>query len=737
MDGMNTAFARQAPGIVVDAFHARDVPPTEAAEIMAAALEMTRRSLAVGIRRALDQLESPAALDAGTSLATPPAAADPDLAASVRQQRRSFPARFAEIYETIFNRRVDGGDRASPRATDQSVVLALVQHGEVDEQVALKKSIRAMHQAVLEEKFALDLRVRALMREAPGAGEFDNPWRVRYICDALGSVCRELWPEQNRWRPIMVNIVRLATPQVLNLYRELNAYLQDCNILPEVRVRTRRHGDRFRAERMAPEQLFSTLIRHFAGDAVEQGPELGVTDLAPVVSDETGIADPDSRAVGISADLPRQQTLNTLIQALASLRPRVAADQIAQGESANDSHAGTLDAAQSGPAIAQAPPVNMVRFAREGLLRRLDSPADQATVEVVAALIDCILCEPCLPDSVKIVFARLQVPLLKSALTDPAMLISARHPTRNFIDNLFRAMVGLRDDDPEASAMLQLAHQLADQINAGFGPERNAFAVAKPHLDRHLDGERALQEQRQAGSIADLLAKEARTDARERVQEILSVQLTSWRVPAGAQRLLTSEWLEHMVDKYLDGGAGSAAWNLELALIDDLMWSLSADAARDRSRLRRLVPRLVNSFSGGRTVDSVAEPWRKLMLEYMFTSYLDALRGSDRASTYAPLRFPLASSGQAESPPIDARVHGLVRGDWCEFRTAGQGEPVLARLSWRSPRRTQLLFTLRNGATAFVHTPASLSEEFSAERAVVALEDVPLFERAMRQLLVS
>jgi hypothetical protein len=46
-----------------------------------------------------------------------------------------------------------------------------------------------------------------------------------------------------------------------------------------------------------------------------------------------------------------------------------------------------------------------------------------------------------------------------------------------------------------------------------------------------------------------------------------------------------------------------------------------------------------------------------------------------------------------------------------------------------------VLFTHRDGSIAIVHTPESLGRAFRARRARVAVDAVPLFERAMERVL--
>ena len=94
-----------------------------------------------------------------------------------------------------------------------------------------------------------------------------------------------------------------------------------------------------------------------------------------------------------------------------------------------------------------------------------------------------------------------------------------------------------------------------------------------------------------------------------------------------------------------------------------------------------------------------------------------------------------ATAALPELDVYEAQVYSLVRGDWCAFKSGGK--TVLARLTWRAPQRRRLLFSHRDGSTAFVHTPESLAEAFRSRRAKLAIEAVPLFERAMTSLFAS
>jgi hypothetical protein len=156
----------------------------------------------------------------------------------VHGKRALFAPRFRAEFDQAFQRRREGKPRTRGQRDQSSVALAIVDHGDHTAQVALKGAVNAMHAATLEEAFALDFRVRMVLREPPPADAFDNPWSADCICDAFGNACRELWPEDGLWRPIMERLVRGTTPRVAALHRELNVLLQDRDVLPALRVRT-------------------------------------------------------------------------------------------------------------------------------------------------------------------------------------------------------------------------------------------------------------------------------------------------------------------------------------------------------------------------------------------------------------------------------------------------------------------------------------------------------------------
>ena len=198
----------------------------------------------------------------------------------------------------------------------------------------------------------------------------------------------------------------------------------------------------------------------------------------------------------------------------------------------------------------------------------------------------------------------------------------------------------------------------------------------------------------------------------------------------------------------LEDGLEGPAWEGQLAIVDDLLWSVEPKtSAGARKRLVELVPSLLRSIDSDWSAEKDAQARRKALLSCLFDLHVRSMKAvpgvpdsvaaaaAEALPTSAAMAPAMAAPALPELDVYEAQVYSLVRGDWCAFKSGG--ETVLARLAWRAPQRRRLLFSHRDGSTAFVHTPESLAEAFRSRRAKLAIEAVPLFERAMTSLFAS
>src|SRR5438552_1873883 len=252
----------QTSTVIVEHEGARTIGRAEATALLREGLTLAHKRLDTALRLAFDtphtwwqlSMDEPAAVLGAPSR-------DRELISALRQQRNAFLVRFETVFGEAFQQRVQGNTRAAKRRGSNSYQLSLVDDTDLTGQVALKNVIRGMHDASQDELYALNFRVRLLLREAPDGTPFDNPWGPDYLCDAFGVVCRELWKDLKVWRPIMEQLVRFMTPHVVKLYRDLNGFLQDQDVLPTLRVRLRARAGEAQPQIQGAASLYSTLYQ--------------------------------------------------------------------------------------------------------------------------------------------------------------------------------------------------------------------------------------------------------------------------------------------------------------------------------------------------------------------------------------------------------------------------------------------------------------------------------------------
>jgi len=736
--------------LVVEVQDSRDIGPVEADGLLRECLSLTHKRLDAAIWRALQRLQGATPEDDEDPAPVPAAPIasklDDTIAKAVQAKRALFTPRFRVAFDLALQRRREGTPRARKQRDQESTPLAIVGFGDQSAQVALKSAIKALREATLEEAFALDFRVRMILREPPTAGgTFDNPWSSEYIGDAFGSTCRDLWPENDLWRSIMERLVRGTTPQIAALHRELNVLLQDRDVLPALRVRTHARGGASLPQDPAGGALFDRLVGMLGTGAPPQasGAAPPASGAAPAMPTSMG-AGPESMWPTVGLTRPGRG------------EPTGAGDWAAQQNAMLWSAlVGALGNLQRGQALAPGL-VELAGIDREALRQgtasqlptlraafqgKAGSASDRAAIDVATGVLDYVLDDPYLPTEIKAVFGRLQVPLLRAALLDHRMLSDPQHPARRFFDTLAQCAVDLRPDTERGRALVDLANRLAREIRDGFGDDLGIFETAKSELDAFLDTERAEVNARLAEAVPPLIADDERADARAEAQAALDARLAGRAVMPEIRAFLDHECVERLATICLKDGPEGYAWEGELAMLDELLWSITPKTSTAaRRKLASSLPALLKRIDSDWSEEPASKARRQALMACLFDLHLRSLRAtSEPAAADQAARAALASHPTIPPPrepdEHDEQVLALVRGDWVEFRT--DRGPVLARLAWRAPQRQRLLFTHRDGSTAFVHTPESLAEAFRNGNAVLAIEAVPLFDRAMARLFVQ
>ncbi|MCU0869367.1 MAG: DUF1631 domain-containing protein [Burkholderiales bacterium] len=256
-----------------------------------------------------------------------------------------------------------------------------------------------------------------------------------------------------------------------------------------------------------------------------------------------------------------------------------------------------MQQAQDHPSAAVLRALDESRFAQQL------SPADRVTLRTLTAFFDAVVTDPRLPLAMARQIAKLQVPLAKVALLDPAMFTQSTHPVRRLLDTLGTLAQGLgRSYGPGTTLHLRVA-RVIDTLCDEFDQDLTDFSRAAEDVQVILgDADRT------AGPAARIQALRlhdrerllvARLAAQDAVQRVVALQ----RVPRAVLRFLGTEWMKLLVVSHLTKGPESEAWTGLVETMEALVWSLGEKHTHeDRKRLVTLVPTLGKRLGRGMDV---------------------------------------------------------------------------------------------------------------------------------------
>jgi hypothetical protein len=200
-------------------------------------------------------------------------------------------------------------------------------------------------------------------------------------------------------------------------------------------------------------------------------------------------------------------------------------------------------------------------------------------VALVARMFDDYFRDPRLTDRVKPILARMQLPVMKAALSDPRFFSDTAHPARRSINDLFEILLqfSAADAAPKEAydELSELVQSMAKALDLDPAKLLNAKAQAVDDdaVDKFLDEQDAQMEQRSRARV-------------DRVRRIVAHELRSRigerQLPKSVMRLMLSGMAPLLSVDYVRDGLGGESWNQTMGLVDRIVNSVqSQDANAD------------------------------------------------------------------------------------------------------------------------------------------------------------
>lgn len=659
--------------------------------------------------------------------------------------------------------------RRSLDELSQESEMELLDNDDLEDSLAVTNMISKSENRYSQEISVLGQRFSYLLtggRQEVGSGEEKIPLEPAVICNAFQSAMLDVPVELPVKLVVYKHFEKHVIPFLGRLYDEISLILSKSGISPKLTQKTRRNP-------IAPSMRLG-----------RDKSSLGVGDS--MLSNESVSVGPDSNhsidAVQDEIFASLQQLLNLRRTAtgdsmlvssiLASGIPGAPMSTVDTGELL-----GALSALQQSNVLvlpqARGQLVNpkylRTRLAEDlhlqkgGEAGRTLGDAENDTIDVVSMLFEFILEDSTLPDAMKALLSRLQIPMLKVAIIDKTFFNTKGHPARRLLNNMAQAAIGWNDNgERDTDSLYHKVESIIKRVTNEFHDDSSIFAQLDQEFITWWEQEQRGAEVAEQRTNQVTRGKEQLRNAKKVVVAELNRRLQKMDgVPEAVMEILEDGWKDVLLLNYLRQGPDSEEWKTSLVIVDHLLWSiLPKTEYQDRQELLRGIPELLRSLR--ERLNSISFDQHKMarLFKELQNCHIACLRGGDFQNMKGPgianvkfkqISFPdsqLVSSGstylvdeagdqETQQPDKYTRqAETLEVGSWLEIIDDNARSRV--KLSWKSNVTDAYIFVNRKGMKAMELTRQGLAKRFREGSAkLVDLPKAPIMDRALNAMLTA
>ncbi len=611
-------------------------------------------------------------------------------------------SRFRTHLLDLFDQEVRNAPKAAKKVlrTDSGDDFKLMDADDLEESLAVNTIANAIKSVCINELMALNPRMGTLLKD-PEFQRRENPISPEILGSALMVTLSELEGSTKAKLVLVPMLSKYFPSRAQAVYREINEYLAGKGVLPGLptvhhktsgetddAAANKRHGSQTSAtgtngKPESPQDLFAMLQRLMTlgriGEGLqspkrEDGPltQLGLsaggskTDTSPDGQTATTVGDKAGTVPGESANEENKSfpappaagyNLRNGILAQAGLAndpPLIFLTQLTHLQHGDVTHAASEGLSLTGIAPEQLDDgrVNVLHEIRQSESARNLGEVDSMTLDIVAMLFDFILDDRRIPDAMKALIGRLQIPLLKVALIDKSVFGNKLHPARLLLDSLAKAAMGWNDAEGHESDLYQKISTLVQRVVREFDNDIGLFEAVLADLQVFMEQERAAAATHAAQAATQLREEELRDKptfvAREEIQRRLEFQA----LPKLVRQFLHRYWEPLLVKIYMSQGQDSDTWIKAITTMDDLVWSVTPkQTSQDRKKLLVILPKLLKWLDQGLlflgTPQSERDPFFTELVKYHTEAVRPGLDDADFAKA-----FDIAIARPSEMSPI-------------------------------------------------------------------------------------
>ncbi len=499
--------------------------------------------------------------------------------------------------------------------------LSLVELDDIEDSIAIDNMISKARPNFEDDLFAVVERLKVVLQQ----NEIDedvNPFDPKAICNSFHKASDIL--ETN----IQVKLIfyKLFDKYVMcnlgHFYREMNDFFVQKGVLPDFKAS---------AERLKQTTKFMANRIKQASSSTSPPKVNDISDLGLISANDTGHANSDGglltllqqalsggniqsvdgggvpgiRGGGIGVQAPAgggsstvgrsEQTADIAILPIAQNAACMSALTNLQVENVASQPVQNIDPQNYKQAMQQ----QLVTFNQEN--QHQTNASDSKIIDIVSILFDFFLDDETLPDPVKVLIGRLQIPILKVAIIDNSFFNQKKHPARQLLDSISKASLGWSQEIEQEKLLIEKIESVVNYILTEFEDNIEVFDSALADFNDFLNEESERIQEADEVIIRneqeqDYQIEQAHEAAAALITKICKNRDLSFEV----LDFLESSWKSVLFHTHLSLGASSNHWKNLRRITSTLVWTLVPKfSEEERLKILKTLPALLRAFSKG------------------------------------------------------------------------------------------------------------------------------------------
>ncbi|HTA66221.1 MAG TPA: DUF1631 family protein, partial [Xanthomonadaceae bacterium] len=373
------------------------------------------------------------------------------------------------------------------------------------------------------------------------------------------------------------------------------------------------------------------------------------------------------------------------------------------------------------------------------------------TIDLVGMLFDEIMSDVRPNSTAAHLLSRLQVPLLRVALSDKAFFSQTEHPARQVLDAVAETGAYWSGEDAADRELIGSVEKLVERISQDFDGDIGMFNSMLADLANQTQAVMRRAELAERRHVEAARGKEKLSIAQAHASRIMTEITNVHPVPKFTRALLNQAWTDVLALTALRHGEDSDEWRRQVEVANEIAASAAAAASGvtapegDPEQLAQLSQHVERSLMQvGYHAEEAAAIGQRLS---------SASEESDDPASRTELAIKMktrtrlgenvgAKPAGIELPPLNRheeecleRIRELPFGTWLEFVTNQQGDSVRRRLSWFSPISGHCLFINHRGQKVGDYTLDTLARAMAKDQVrVVEPKHESLLDRALHKV---